>query len=158
MKHLVELKVNGEIYEVAIDPRRTLSEVLRESLGLTGTKESCAMGECGACTVIVDGRTRLACTTMAMEMQGREILTVEGLVRDGRPHPLQVAFATFGGAQCGFCTPGVIMSAVALLEHNPEPAFEEVRRALSGNLCRCTGYKKIIDSVLMAAADLRARL
>ena len=158
MKQLIELKVNGEIYEVSVDPRRTLSEVLREQLGLTGTKESCAMGECGACTVIINGLPRLACITMAMEMQDKDILTVEVLVRDGKPHPLQIAFANFDGAQCGFCTPGIIMSAKALLDHNPDPTPEEVKRALSGNLCRCTGYKKIVYPVLQAAAMVREQV
>ena len=148
MKQLIELKVNGEIYEVAIDPHRTLLEVLRENLGLTGTKEACGMGDCGACTVLMDGKPVLSCLTLAMDVQGKDILTIEGLAREGELHPIQKAFVEHGAIQCGFCTPGMIMSAKALLDKNPRPTQEEIKKAISGNLCRCTGYIKIIEAIL----------
>ena len=147
MKQLIELKVNGEIYEVAIDPHRTLLEVLRENLGLTGTKEACGMGDCGACTVLMDGKPVLSCLTLAMDVQGKDILTIEGLAREGELHPIQKAFVEHGAIQCGFCTPGMIMSAKALLDKNPRPTQEEIKKAISGNLCRCTGYIKIIEAI-----------
>ncbi|MBI2848785.1 MAG: (2Fe-2S)-binding protein [Chloroflexi bacterium] len=154
MKKLIELKVNGETYEVAIAPHRTLLEVLRESIGLTGSKEGCGEGACGACTVIIDGKAVLSCLTLAESVQGKEILTIEGLAKNGKLHPIQEAAVKYGAIQCGFCTPGWIMSAKALLDENPKPTEEQVRFAIAGNLCRCTGYVKIVESIL-AAADGR---
>ena len=151
MKKLIELKVNGEIYEVAVDVHRTLLEVLRENLGLTGTKEACDLGECGSCTVIMDGKPVLSCLTLVMEAQGKDILTVEGLGKEGKLHPLQQSFVDHGAIQCGFCTPGMIMSAKELLDKNSSPTEEEIKKAISGNLCRCTGYVKIIEAVKAAA-------
>lgn len=151
MKRIVELKVNGEMYEVAVDPRRTLLEVLREQIGLTGTKEGCDLGQCGTCTVLIDGRPALSCLTLAVEAQGKEVLTIEGLAQDGKLHPLQQAFVQYGAIQCGFCTPGMILSAKALLDETPHPTTDEVKRAIGGNLCRCTGYVKIIEAILKAA-------
>ena len=150
MKQLIELKVNGEIYEVAIDSNRTLLEVLRENLGLTGTKEACDMGDCGSCTVLIDGKPVLSCLTLAMDVQGKDILTIEGLAREGELDPVQKAFVEHGAIQCGFCTPGMIMSARALLDKNPKPTQEEIKKVISGNLCRCTGYTKIIEAILAA--------
>ena len=147
MKELIELKVNGEEYEVAIQPWRTLLEVLRNDLGLTGAKRGCDEGDCGACTVIIDGKTKLACLTLAIEAEGKEIETIEGLAKGGELHPIQEAFVEHGAIQCGFCTPGMILSAKALLEENPKPSEEEIRRGISGNLCRCTGYVKIVEAI-----------
>jgi aerobic-type carbon monoxide dehydrogenase small subunit (CoxS/CutS family) len=153
MKNRVDitLKVNGEAYELEIEPQRTLVEVLRETLGFTGTKKSCNEGECGACTVIMDGKPVASCLVLALDAQGKEILTIEGLAKGENLHPLQVAFVRKGGIQCGFCTPGMIMSAKALLDANPKPTALEVRKAISGNLCRCTGYQQIVDAVMSAA-------
>jgi carbon-monoxide dehydrogenase small subunit len=148
MKKLIELKINGDIHEVAIDPRRTLVEVLRDDLDLTGTKESCGDGDCGACTVIMDGKTVNACLTLALEAQGKDIMTIEGLAQNGKLHPLQQAFIDHFAVQCGFCTPGMILSAKALLDKNPHPTEEEVRKGIAGNLCRCTGYTKIVEAIL----------
>ena len=148
------LTVNGEAYEVLIDAHRTLLEVLRETLGFTGTKKSCNEGECGACTVIMDGKPVASCLVLALDAQGKEILTIEGLAQGEQLHPLQVAFVRQGGIQCGFCTPGMIMSAKALLDRNPRPTATEVRRAISGNLCRCTGYQQIVDAVMTAAETM----
>ena len=147
MKRTVELKVNGELWEIDVGPHRTLLEVLREDLALTGSKESCGLGVCGACTVIIDGAPALSCLTLAVEVQNREIQTIEGLNKGGQPDPVQLAFVDQGAIQCGFCTPGAIMSSKALLGKNPNPSREEIMDALSGNLCRCTGYKKIIEAV-----------
>lgn len=151
MKRMIELKVNGETYEVAIDPRRSLLEVLRESIGLTGTKKGCDEGECGACTVIMDGRAVPSCLTLAVEAQGKEITTIEGLARQGQLHPLQEAFVKYGAFQCGFCTPGMIMSLKALMDKNPHPTEDEVKIAIAGNLCRCTGYIKILEAARAVA-------
>ncbi len=148
MKKLIELKINGDLYEVAIDPRRTLVEVLRDDLDLTGTKESCGDGDCGACTVIMDGKPVNSCLTLALEAQGKDILTIEGLAQNGQLHPVQQAFIDHFAVQCGFCTPGMILSAKALLDRNPHPSEDEVRKAISGNLCRCTGYVKIVEAIL----------
>lgn len=153
-KQLIELKINGEIYEVLIEPRTTLIKVLREDLGLTGTKHSCDTGDCGACTVLIDGRPVVSCLTLAIEVQGKDILTIEGLEQDGKLHPLQQAFVDYFAVQCGFCTPGMILSAKALLDKNPRPTEEEVREAISGNLCRCTGYVKIIEAIMAAGKSL----
>jgi aerobic-type carbon monoxide dehydrogenase small subunit (CoxS/CutS family) len=157
MKKKVEitLKVNGEEYELEIEPQRTLVEVLRETLGFTGTKKSCNEGECGACTVIMDGEPVASCLVLALDAAGKEVVTVEGLAKGEELHPLQVAFVRNGGIQCGFCTPGMVMSAKALLDHNPNPTTAEVRRAISGNLCRCTGYQQIVDSVMAAAKEMQ---
>ena len=151
MKQLIELTVNGEKYEVAIATQRTLLEVLREDLGLTGAKKACDTGDCGACTVIMDGKAVLSCLILALEAQGKDILTIEGLVKDGQLHPLQAAFVKHGAIQCGFCTPGMILSAKALLSENPKPTEEEVRKGIAGNLCRCTGYVKIVEAILAAS-------
>ncbi|HHY37837.1 MAG TPA: (2Fe-2S)-binding protein [Clostridia bacterium] len=145
------MKVNGKTYEVLVDPLSPLSSVLRDQLRLTGTKVGCGKGECGACTVIMDGRAVNSCLVMAGDADGSEIVTIEGLASSGKLHPIQEAFVETGALQCGFCTPGMIMSAKALLDSNPSPTEEEIRRALSGNLCRCTGYHKIIDAVRIAS-------
>ena len=147
-KRAVAFQVNGADYEVFVEPRETLLQVLREKLGFTGTKQGCDLGDCGACTVVVEGKPTLACLTLAVEMEGKEILTIEGLASNGKLSPLQQAFMDEGAVQCGYCTPGMIMSATALLNHNPHPTEAEVRRGLAGNLCRCTGYSKIIKAVI----------
>ena len=149
------LEVNGEPRTVVFPTHHTLLEVLREACGLTGTKHGCELGECGACTVLVDGVPIFACLVLAADMAGRAIETVEGLGEDNRLHPLQQAFADLGAAQCGYCTPGILMAAKALLDHRRQPSEEEIREALSGNLCRCTGYQKIIEAVSWAATQRR---
>ena len=151
MKQLIQLKVNGETHEVAVQPWRTLLEVLRESLGLTGAKRGCDEGDCGACTVLMDGEAVPSCLVLAVEAQGKEITTIEGLAQDGKLHPIQEAFVKYGALQCGFCTPGMILSAKALLDKNPKSKEEEIRLAIAGNLCRCTGYVKIIEAIGAAA-------
>ena len=148
MKQLITLKVNGESYEVAVDTHRTLLEVLRESLGLTGAKEGCGMGECGSCTVLMDGKPVLACLVLAMDARDKNILTIEGLAEHGQLHPLQKAFVEYGAVQCGFCTPGMILSVKALLDGNPRPSEQDVKTAIGGNLCRCTGYNKIVEAAM----------
>ena len=150
MKQIIELNVNGEIREAIIEPQTTLLQVLREGLGLTGTKRGCDVGDCGACTVLVDGIPNLSCLTLAIEAQNKEIITIEGLEKNGKLHPLQQAFIDHFAVQCGFCTPGMIMSAKALLDENARPTEEDVREAISGNLCRCTGYVKIVEAILAA--------
>ncbi len=154
MKQVIELKVNGETYEVAVEPRRTLLEVLRDSLGLTGAKKGCDTGDCGTCTVIMDGKPVVSCLVLAIEAQGKDILTIEGLAKNGQLHPVQKAFVERGAIQCGFCTPGMILSAKALLDENPKPSEDEVKGAIAGNLCRCTGYAKIIEAILAASQNL----
>ncbi len=151
MKQLLKLKVNDDLYEVMIEPRRTLLEVLRENLGLTGTKKGCDEGDCGACTVLLDGKPVPSCLVLAIETQDKDILTIEGLAEGQQLHPLQEAFIEHGASQCGFCTPGMLLSAKALLDENPAPTEEETRRAISGNLCRCTGYVKIIEAIQAVA-------
>ncbi|MBN1261781.1 MAG: (2Fe-2S)-binding protein [Anaerolineae bacterium] len=151
MLHEITLTVNGEHYPIVVKSHHTLLKVLREQLGLTGTKVGCENGECGACTVLLDGEPVNSCLVLAIEADGREIQTVEGLSKDGHLHPLQEAFIAHNAVQCGFCTPGMLMSAKALLERNPHPDEQEVREALVGNLCRCTGYIRIVDAVLDAA-------
>ncbi len=151
MEVTLRLDVNGKVRRVRARPDAFLLDVLRGQLALTGTKDGCGMGECGACTVLLDGAAVFSCLTLAVEAQGRAVTTIEGLARDGHADPLQQAFAAGGGVQCGFCTPGMILSARALLNECPRPTEEEVRRALSGNLCRCTGYAKIVEAVLAAA-------
>lgn len=152
-RHRVQLTltVNGEAQQVAFSPYKTLLEVLREDMNLTGTKHGCELGECGACAVLIDGEPRLACLELALECEGRQIETVEGLACGSELHPLQAAFADLGGAQCGYCTPGILMTAKALLEKEPNPTRERIRDAISGNLCRCTGYQQIYESIEEAA-------
>jgi aerobic-type carbon monoxide dehydrogenase small subunit (CoxS/CutS family) len=153
---LCRLRVNGDLRTCAIEPSTTLLEALRYGLGLTGSKQGCDKGDCGACTVVVGGEAVLSCISLALAYhEGAEITTIEGVAIDGRPHPLQDAFDVTGGAQCGFCTPGVLMSAWALLRRNARPTRDEIARALAGNLCRCTGYTKIFEAVELAAARMR---
>ena len=147
----MSLRVNGEEVEVSFSPYKTLLEVLREDLDLTGTKHGCELGECGACAVLVDGEPLLSCLKLALECDGSSIETIEGLAEGPELHPLQAAFADHGGSQCGYCTPGVIMTAKGLLNREPNPSRERIKEALSGNLCRCTGYQQIVDSVEEAA-------
>jgi len=149
------LTVNGERVEVAFAPHKTLLEVLREDLGLTGTKHGCELGECGTCAVLVDGRPVLSCLYLGLECEGRRVETVEGMATAAGLHPLQKAFADLGAAQCGYCTPGFLLTARALLDAKPRPTLEEIREALAGNLCRCTGYVKIFEAVELAAAWMR---
>lgn len=148
MKRNVVLTVNDQEHEIQIQPSRLLLHALRDDVGLTGTKEGCSIGVCGACSVIVDGRLVSSCLTLAVSCQGKKITTIEGLAKDGRLHPLQQAFIEYGGFQCGICTPGQIMAAKALLAENPQPSENEVKEWMSGNLCRCTGYYKILESVM----------
>jgi aerobic-type carbon monoxide dehydrogenase small subunit (CoxS/CutS family) len=149
------LRVNGEESEVAFAPYKTLLEVLREDMELTGTKHGCELGECGACAVLLDGQPVLSCLVLAVECEGRAIETVEGLAHGSELHPLQAAFADLGGAQCGYCTPGILMTAKALLDREPNPDRERIKEAISGNLCRCTGYQQICESIEEAARRMR---
>ena len=153
-KVALHLTINGERHDVLAEPHRTLLDVLRADLGLTGTKENCLEAECGVCTVLLEGRAVNACILLAAQCQGRDVLTIEGLGRDGRLHPLQQAFIDHGAVQCGYCIPAMILSAKAYLDEHPAPTEAEVREALAGNLCRCTGYQKIADAVLAAAREL----
>lgn len=150
-KVLLSLTVNGEAEEVAFEPHKTLLEVLREDMRLTGTKHGCELGECGACAVLVDGQPQLSCLVLGLECAGREVTTVEGLGGDGQLDPIQDTMAELGGAQCGYCTPGILVTARALLDANPNPSRAQIEEALSGNLCRCTGYLQIFESVEAAA-------
>jgi aerobic-type carbon monoxide dehydrogenase small subunit (CoxS/CutS family) len=152
LRYRLTLDVNGVAYEEEVEPHRTLLSVLRGELGLTGTKEGCDDSECGACMVLLDGRPVNSCSFLALQAKGRAVQTVEGLANDGRLHPLQTAFLEQGGVQCGFCTPGMLMSAKALLDQNPHPTEAEVKRHLGGNLCRCTGYAGIVRAVMRAGA------
>ena len=152
MKRIIELKVNGEVHEALVENHRTLLEVLRENIGLVGTKEACDTGECGACAVLLDGIPVNSCLVLALDGRGKEITTIEGLAVSGKLHPLQKAFMEHGATQCGFCTPGMIITAKALLDENQKPTEQEVRQAISGNLCRCTGYAKIVEAVMAASA------
>jgi len=147
-KLLLNLTVNGELHELLIDPRRSLLDVLRNDLDLRGAHRGCDSGDCGACTVLLDEKPVTACLVLAADCEGAEVLTVEGVSSNGQMHPVQHALVEKGGIQCGFCTPGMVMASIALLKDNPHPTEEEVRRGLAGNLCRCTGYKKIVDAVL----------
>jgi carbon-monoxide dehydrogenase small subunit len=151
----LSLSVNGEPLEASFAPYKTLLEVLREDLGLTGTKHGCELGECGACAVLIDGAPQLSCLVLAVECEGRRIDTIEGLARGAQLHPLQAAFADLGAAQCGYCTPGILMTAKALLEKEPSPTRDRIREAVSGNLCRCTGYQQIFEAIEEAAKRLR---
>lgn len=153
MKRKLGLNVNDELWEIEVEPHRTLLEVLREDLGLTGAKEGCGLGACGACTVLIDGAPALSCLTLAVEVQNKNVRTIEGLLKEDQPDPIQLAFVDHGAIQCGFCTPGAIMSAKALLGKDPNPSRKEIEEALSGNLCRCTGYKKIIEAVESLAKE-----
>ncbi len=150
-KQLITLKVNGQPREIAVEPSWTLLETVREQLRLTGAKEGCGTGDCGACSMLVDGRLITSCLMLAVQAEGSEVTTIEGLATNGSLHPVQAAFVEKGGVQCGFCTPGMIMAAASLLNRNPSPTLDDVREGLAGNLCRCTGYAKIYESVLTAA-------
>jgi carbon-monoxide dehydrogenase small subunit len=151
MKHPVRVAVNGESFEVFVEAKKTLLDFLREDLGLTGTKKGCDNGECGACTVLLNGRPVNACLVLAVETDGQEVLTIEGLADGPRLHPLQQAFIQHGAVQCGYCSPGMILTAKALLDENPRPTETEVKKAISGNLCRCGTYNKVVKAVLMTA-------
>ena len=153
-KQLVTLTVNGQRCEVAVEPRWTLLEMVREELRLTGAKEGCGTGDCGACSMIVDGRPITSCLMLAAQADGREVVTIEGLSTNGKLHPVQQAFIDAGGVQCGFCTPGMIMAAKSLLDRNRSPTLEDVREGLAGNLCRCTGYAKIYEAVMAASRQM----
>ena len=150
----ITLRVNGEPVEVAFAPHKTLLEVLREDLGLTGTKHGCELGECGCCAVLVDGQPVLSCLALTVALEGHDVTTVEGMTEGTKLHPLQEAFAELGAAQCGYCTPGILLTAKALLEKTPRPSRDEIKEALAGNLCRCTGYIKIYEAVELAAARM----
>ena len=154
-KEIANFIVNGRTYEVILEPRMLLIDVLRDKLGLMGTKYACGTGDCGACTVLIDGKPVLSCLTLAVTAKDRNILTIEGLAERHTLHPLQQAFIDNGAVQCGFCTPGMILNAKFLLDENPDPSAEEIKIALAGNLCRCTGYVKIIDAVLDAAETMK---
>ena len=151
----VTLNVNGRDYVVEVKPHWTLLHVLRDQLGLTGVKYGCGTGECGACAVLIDGKPMTSCLVLAASADGRKIVTIEGIADKGKLHPIQEAFVKYGAIQCGFCTPGMIISAKALLDKNPNPTREEIREAISGNLCRCTGYQKIVDAIEAAAKMMR---
>ncbi|MGO9567161.1 MAG: (2Fe-2S)-binding protein [Desulfomonilaceae bacterium] len=154
MKTIIQLTVNGEPVEAAVESNQTLLQFLRDDLGLTGTKHGCGLGDCGACTVIVDGMPVNSCLVLAVQAAGREVLTIEGLAENGKLHPIQQAFVDKGAIQCGFCSPGMILSAKALLDTNPKPTELEIRTAISGNLCRCTGYQKIVEAVQEAVKTI----
>jgi carbon-monoxide dehydrogenase small subunit len=156
MKQVIQLTVNGLAHDVIVSPEDLLIDVLRREIGLTGTKKGCGEGDCGTCTVLIDGRRALACLTLAMACRGKSILTIEGVEQNGRLDPIQEAFIDKGAIQCGYCTPGMVLSAKALLDENPRPSREEIQRGMSGNLCRCTGYVKIIEAVEDAAHRRRA--
>jgi len=148
MKRAIELNINGDTHEVLVSPNHTLLEVLRDKLGLMGTKRGCDLGACGACTVLINGEAYLSCVMLAVDAGGKEILTIEGLAEGGEMHPLQSAFVEAGGLQCGFCTPGMILTAKAILEEEEDPSEDVIKKKMAGNLCRCTGYKKIVEAVM----------
>ncbi|HEX9363222.1 MAG TPA: (2Fe-2S)-binding protein [Candidatus Dormibacteraeota bacterium] len=152
---VLTLEVNGERRALLLPVHKTLLEVLREDMLLTGTKHGCELGECGTCTVLIDGKPELSCLLLPIQIQGRAITTIEGLASGSQLHPLQQAFVELGAAQCGYCTPGILLSARSLLEENPHPTRDEIREALAGNLCRCTGYTKILEAVELAAGRMR---
>ncbi len=147
-RHTITLTVNGDLHELNVDPRDTLLDALRDKLELRGTHLGCDSGDCGACTVLLDGEPVPSCLVLGIDADGRQVVTVEGLVQDGEPHPVQKAIVAHGGIQCGYCTPGVVVSSVALLNHHPHPTEGEVREAIAGNLCRCTGYQKIVEAIV----------
>ncbi len=155
MKKIINLTVNGIPYELAVAPNTPLADVLRYELGLTGTKKGCGIGDCGACTVLMDGTPVFSCLVLAVEADGHDILTIEGVAKGHELHPIQKAFVEVGAIQCGFCTPGMVLTALALLKENPDPTEADVRLAISGNLCRCTGYQKIVEAILTAAQWMR---
>jgi carbon-monoxide dehydrogenase small subunit len=152
----LSLAVNGKTYELEVEPHELLLDVVRDRLGLTGAKRSCDVQVCGACTLLLDGRPVSSCTLPAFEARGKQVQTIEGLAENGKLHPLQEAFIEHGGFQCGFCTPGMILAAKVMLEENPDPTEEHIKHFMHGNICRCTGYKKIIESILAAAKKMRA--
>jgi len=154
-KEIAQFKVNGNDVELIIEPHMLLIDVIRDGLGLTGTKYACGAGDCGACTVLIDGKPAFSCLTLAVTAKGKDILTIEGMSESGELHPIQQAFVDRGAVQCGFCTPGMVLSTKALLDENPAPTNDEIRTGLAGNLCRCTGYVKIIDAVESAADTMR---
>ena len=156
MKKPITLRVNGQDYDILVEGRTRLLDAIREQCELTGAKEGCSTGDCGACTVLLDGKPITSCMTFAMVAQGKDLTTIEGVATNGKLHPIQEAFVEFGGLQCGICTPGMILSAKALLEENPHPSKDEIRFALAGNLCRCTGYQKIVEAVVQASERLTA--
>lgn len=156
MKHQINVRVNGDLYSLSVDPKKTLNELLREDLNLTGTKLGCGTGDCGACTVIVDGTAVSSCLTLAVTVDGKSVTTVEGLAPSGdKLHPIQEAFVTAGAIQCGFCTSGMEMAAAHLLSRNPSPTEHEIREGLSGHLCRCTGYNQIVEAISIAAENIK---
>ena len=157
MKHVIELKVNGDLFEVAVKQDELLIDVLRDRLGLTGTKRGCGKGQCGSCTVLIDSDPSKSCLIKAVKAQGKEITTIEGLAREGELDPIQKSFVEHGAVQCGYCTPGMVITAKGLLNKNPAPTSEEIKKALSGNLCRCTGYVKIIEAVEAASKEASGR-
>ena len=157
MNHEIQLNVNDTVYDLSLEPRKTLLAVLRDRLGLTGTKEGCSTGDCGACTVLIDGEPVTSCLVLAVAAAGREVTTVEGIADRDALHPVQEAMVSSGGLQCGFCTPGFIVSSYGLLRKNPSPSEDEIRRALAGNLCRCTGYTKIVEAVQEAAKRMAGK-
>ena len=157
MKRLITLNVNGNDYEIAVAPNRTLTQILREDLNLLGTKEGCGIGDCGACTVIMNGRPVNSCLILGVQASGSKIETIEGVAQGRKLHPVQEAFVNLGAIQCGFCTPGAVLTAKNLLERNPNPTEYEIREGLSGNLCRCTGYQKIIEAVKDAAEQIKSK-
>ncbi|MCL2336004.1 MAG: (2Fe-2S)-binding protein [Firmicutes bacterium] len=155
MKQLIELEINGRIYEIPVSPKDLLVDVVRKKVGLTGTKKGCGQGDCGACTVLLDGEPVLSCITLAIACQGKKITTIEGLVaEDGTLHPIQQSFVEHGAVQCGFCTPGMILSSKALLDKNQQPTELEIKRGIAGNICRCTGYKRIVEAIKAAGDTL----
>ena len=158
MKSGIELNINGDSYEVLVSPHKTLLEVLREKLGLMGTKRGCDLGACGTCTVLIDGEAYLSCVLLAVDAVGREIVTIEGLSQSGKLHPLQKSFVELGALQCGFCTPGMILTANAILDEDPNPDEDSIRRKMAGNLCRCTGYKKVVEAVMDASEAIRKEI
>jgi carbon-monoxide dehydrogenase small subunit len=153
MKQIIQLHVNNNLHEVMVSPRDLLVDVLRNQLGLIGSKKGCGHGDCGTCTVLVDDKAILSCITLAIGCQGKKITTIEGIEDQGKLHPIQQAFVDYGAIQCGFCTPGMVISAKALLDKNPDPTQDDIKRGLSGNLCRCTGYVKIIEAVQAAVGQ-----
>ena len=155
MKQIITLFVNNKEYEIAVAPNKTLTQVLRDDLGLMGTKEGCGLGDCGACTVILDGRPVNSCLVLAVQANGSQISTIEGIAESHTLHPLQQAFVDHGAIQCGFCTPGMVLSVKTLLDKNPDPSEYEIREAISGNLCRCTGYQKIVEAVKAASENMK---